>query len=528
MQNLTLKRSFLGLLIGLVALPSLVNAQDTIEWFTLGNDHAHTRYMPADQITPENFGDLEVSWEWDGASFGAVSGRSTPSYINGKLYTVAGYKRHVVAIDPKTGDTIWSYREPDTPRGEYSMRADYGKGVAYAEIDGRGVILIISPAFFLTALDAETGVPLEDWGSPVPIDGFPESGVVDLIKDLGHPFDPYEGIPLEVGYITASSPPIVVNDTIVVGNSAEQGYNQARIENVPGDMLGYDLRTGEFKWKFNVIPKPGEYGHETWENDAWEWTGDVSSWAPLSADPANNLVFIPTNSATIDYYGGFRPGDNLYGASIIALDTRTGERAWHFQFVHHEVWNFDTPTAPISLDLTVDGREIPAVIQATKQGWLYTFNRLTGEPVWPIVERPVPPSIVPGEVLSPTQPHVTWPEPYSMQGITEDDLVDFTPELKAQALEAMDDYVMGGLFNPPIHADNPLGKYAAMNCPGGAGGVNITSPPVADPTTNVMYVSSHIACFGLRLIPGEEADLLFPNSTGATTAQYANGVRGAT
>ena len=528
MKNLTLKRSFLGLLIGLVTLPSLVNAQDSIEWFTLGNDHAHTRYMPADQITPENFGDLEVSWEWDGASFGAVSGRSTPSYINGKLYTVAGYKRHVVAIDPKTGDTIWSYREPDTPRGEYSMRADYGKGVAYAEIDGRGVILIISPAFFLTALDAETGVPLEDWGSPVPIDGFPESGVVDLIKDLGHPFDPYEGIPLEVGYITASSPPIVVNDTIVVGNSAEQGYNQARIENVPGDMLGYDLRTGEFKWKFNVIPKPGEYGHETWENDAWEWTGDVSSWAPLSADPANNLVFIPTNSATIDYYGGFRPGDNLYGASIIALDTRTGERAWHFQFVHHEVWNFDTPTAPISLDLTVDGREIPAVIQATKQGWLYTFNRLTGEPVWPIVERPVPPSIVPGEVLSPTQPHVTWPEPYSMQGITEDDLVDFTPELKAQALEAMEDYVMGGLFNPPIHADNPLGKYAAMNCPGGAGGVNITSPPVADPTTNVMYVSSHIACFALRLIPGEEADLLFPNSTGATTAQYANGVRGAT
>ena len=197
---------------------------------------------------------------------------------------------------------------------------------------------------------------------------------------------------------------------------------------------------------------------------------------------------------------------------MIALGTRTGERAWHFQFVHHEVWNFDTPTAPISLDLTVDGREIPAVIQATKQGWLYTFNRLTGEPVWPIVERPVPPSIVPGEVLSPTQPHVTWPEPYSMQGITEDDLVDFTPELKAQALEAMEDYVMGGLFNPPIHADNPLGKYAAMNCPGGAGGVNITSPPVADPTTNVMYVSSHIACFALRLIRGEEAELLFPCS----------------
>ena len=171
-----------------------------------------------------------------------------------------------------------------------------------------------------------------------------------------------------------------------------------------------------------MIPRPGEYGHETWENDAWQWTGDVSSWAPLSADPANNLVYIPTNSATIDYYGGFRPGDNLYGASIIALDTNIGERAWHFQFVRHEIWNFDTPTAPVLLDINVDGQEIPAVAQVTKQAWVYTFNRLTGEPVWPIVERPVPPSIVPGEVLSPTQPHVTWPEPFDMQGIGEDDL----------------------------------------------------------------------------------------------------------
>ena len=501
---------------------------DAGQWFTLGNDFAHTRYTPADEITAENFGELEVVWEWDGASFNAVSGRSTPSLIDGILYTVVGYKRYVVAIDPKTGDTIWTYREPDTPRAEYSMRADYGKGVAYAEVDGRGVIYIVSPGFFLTALDAKTGIPLEGFGNPVPIEGFPQTGVVDLLADLGHPYDPYEGIPLETGYITSSSPPIVVNDTIVIGNSAEQGYLQARVENVPGDILAYDKNTGDFKWKFNVIPRPGEYGHETWENDAWQWTGDVSSWAPLSADPANNLVFIPTNSATIDYYGGFRPGDNLYGASIIALDTRTGERAWHFQFVKHEIWNFDTPTAPLLLDINVDGQPIPAVAQVTKQAWVYTFNRITGEPVWPIIDRPVPPSIVPGEVLSPTQPHVTWPEPFDMQGITEDDLVDFTPELRAEALEVMDDYVMGPLFNPPIHADNPEGKYGAMNCPGGAGGANITSPPVADPNSGVLFVSSHKACFVLRLIPGEEADLLFANPTGTTLADYANSVRGAT
>ena len=505
-----------------------VKATENIEWVTLGNDHAHTRYTPADQITAENFPDLEVAWEWDGASFGAVSGRSTPSYVDGLLYTVAGYNRHVVAIDPKTGETVWSYREPTTPRAEYSMRADYGKGVAYAKVNGRGAIFIVSPGFFLTALDAKTGIPLDDWGTPVAIDGFPQSGVVDLMKDLGHPYDPYHGIPLEVGYITASSPPIVVNDTIVVGNSAEQGYLQARVENVPGDILAYDLNSGQFKWKFNVIPRPGEYGHETWENDAWQWTGDVSSWAPLSADPDNHLVFIPTNSATIDYYGGFRPGDNLYAASILALDTRTGERDWHFQFVHHEIWNFDTPTAPVVLDITVDGRRIPAVIQATKQAWLYSFNRITGEPIWPIVERAVPPSIVPGEVLSPTQPHVTWPEPYDMQGITEDDLVDFTPRLKAQAIEAMEDYLMGPLFNPPIHAGNPLGKYAAMNCPGGAGGANINSPPVADPVTGYLYVTSHTACFTLRLIPGDQSDRLFPDPTGTTVARYANSVRGAT
>lgn len=507
----------------LISAQSSTFAQDPEEWSTLGSDYAHTRYTPADEITAENFTDLEVAWEWDGASFNAVSGRSTPSLIDGKLFTVAGNKRYVIAIDPKTGDTLWTYKEPDTPRGAYSMRGDYGKGVAFGRIDGKLVIYIVSPGFFLTALDGDTGIPLEGFGKPVPIDGFPQTGVVDLMADLGHPYDPYEGMPLETGYITSSSPPIVVNDVIIVGNSAEQGYHQSRIENVPGDILAYDARTGAFKWKFNVIPKPGEYGHETWENDAWEWTGDVSSWAPLSADPENNLVFIPTNSATIDYYGGFRPGDNLYGASLIALDTRTGERAWHFQMVKHEIWNFDNPTAPVLLDLNMPGRgSVPAVAQVTKQAWVYAFDRLTGEPLWPIVDRPVPPSIVPGEVLSPTQPHVTKPAPFDMQGITVDDLADFTPEIRQQAIEAMADYQMGPLFNPPIHAGNDTGKFAAMNCPGGSGGANITAPPVADPVSGILYVSSHKACFALRLLPGEEADLLFPNTTGLTLSDWAS------
>ena len=519
-------KSYLGrTLLTALALTSSASliAQDNIEWFTLGNDFAHTRYTPSSEITADNFDQLEVAWEWDGASFGAVSGRSTPSYINGKLFTVAGYRRNIIAIDPATGETIWSFRLPHTERWEYSMRADYGKGIGYAEVDGKGVVYMITPGFFLVALDAETGSPLPGFGNPVPIDGFPETGVVDMLADLGHPYDPYEGIPLERGYITSSSPPIVVNNTVVIGNSAEQGYAQSRIENVPGDILGYDSRTGDFKWKFNVIPQPGEYGHETWENDAWKWTGDVSSWAPLTADPENNIVYIPTNPPTIDYYGGFRPGDGLFGTSLIALDTETGERRWHFQTVKHDVWNYDNPAAPIQLDLDIPGRgKVSSVSQVTKQGFVYAFDRLTGEPLWEMEERPVPASNVPGEKLSPTQPFPTKPPPFEMQGISEDDLVDFTPELRQEALEVMANYDMGPLFNPPIHDTDPSGKISAAMCPGDGGGANITSPPVADPTTGYLYVSSARACSWQRVIPGEEADARIAEPTGSTFALYAN------
>jgi glucose dehydrogenase len=519
----------LGGLAALVGLaPSVGMAQnkvteDTAEWFTLGGDYAHTRFTPAEEISAENFHELEVVWEWDGASFGGRSGRSTPTYVDGKLFTVSGARRHVVAIDPKSGETIWSYRLPNTGRWEYSMRASYGKGIAYSRINGKGVVYIATPGFFLVALDAETGAPLEGFGGQVPVDGFPETGVVDMLADLGHIYDPYEGIPLETGYITNSSPPIVVNDTIVVGNSAEQGYLQARVENIPGDILAYDKTTGEFKWKFNVIPRPGEYGHETWENDAWKWTGDVSSWAPLTADPENNIVYIPTNPPTIDYYGGFRPGDGLFGTSLIALDTETGERRWHFQTVKHDVWNYDNPAAPIQLDLDIPGRgKVSSVSQVTKQGFVYAFDRLTGEPLWEMEERPVPASNVPGEKLSPTQPFPTKPPPFEMQGISEDDLVDFTPELRQEALEVMANYDMGPLFNPPIHDTDPSGKISAAMCPGDGGGANITSPPVADPTTGYLYVSSARACSWQRVIPGEEADARIAEPTGSTFALYAN------
>jgi quinoprotein glucose dehydrogenase len=526
-----------GVLTGLfgMALSAVAAAGDMPgtrdgRWHYLGGDSHHTRYSPADQIDADNFEDLEEAWVWDGASFNAASGRSTPSYIDGVLYTVAGPRRHVVALDPANGELLWSYREPNTYRHEYSMRKDYGKGVAYAEIDGRGIIYIVSPAFFLTALDAKTGRPLEGFGKKVPVAGFPDTGVVDMLADLGHPYDPYDGIDLEKGYITSSSPPIVVGDVIVVGNSAEQGYNQSRIENIPGDILAYDARTGKFLWKFNVLPGPGEFGHETWENDAWKWTGDISSWAPLSADQQRGIVYIPTNGATVDFYGGFRPGDNLFSTSLIALDVKTGKRVWHYQLVHHDIWNYDTPTAPVLLDVQMNGRIVPIVAQATKQSFVYTFNRETGEPIWPIEERPVPASLVPGEKLSKTQPHPTRPAPFDIQGLTHDDLIDFTPELRARAIEALKDFQIGPLFNPPLHRDNDLGKTAALWCPGDIGGVNIDAPVAADPETGVLYVPSRTHCSTRIIAPGEERDAILPLPTGTTIADYAvlrsTGVRG--
>lgn len=517
-----------------LAAPVLVSAQEgeSIEWLTLGSDYAHTRYIPATQITPENFSSLQTAWTWDGASFQATSGRSTPSYIDGVLYTVAGDRRHVVAIDPETGETIWSYREPHTFRHEYSMRKDYGKGVGYGEVDGKGVIYIISPGFFLTALDAKTGAPLEGFGHEIGVEGFPETGVVDLQKifaeENGYEFDPYYGIPLETGYITSSSPPIVVNGTVVIGNSAEQGYNQTRIENIPGDILGIDAKTGEHTWTFNIIPDKGEFGWDTWKDgdgnqleDPRAYTGENSSWAPMAADPELNMVYINTNSATIDFYRGHVQGDNLYGSSVIALDVTTGERKWHYQLVHKDIWNYDTPTAPVLLDVQQNGRTVPVLAQVSKQAFTYVFNRETGEPIWPIEERPVPQSKMPGEVLSATQPFPTKPAPYDMQGLTHDDLIDFTPELRAQAIEAIADFEIGPLFHPPLHNDNAEGKVAALWCPGDVGGVNIDGPAAADPTTGTLFVVSRKGCTNRVMAPAQERDAQLELPTGTTFARYA-------
>ena len=527
----------LALTLGvLLAVPALSVAQERGnpygEWRYQSADAWGTRFSPLDQVDAENFEDLEVAWIWRGDNFGptpATTSRSTPTYIDGTLYTLVGERRTVVAMDPATGETLWTYREPHTTRWERSMRASYGKGVAYGELNGRGVIYYISPAYFLHAIDARTGQHVENWGKPVPLPGFPETGVADLLVNLldgwgpwekwDQPYDPDFGIPREIGYLTSSSPPIVVNGVVVVGASAEQGYNQTRIEMVPNDIQGYDARTGEALWKFHVIPRPGEFGHDTWLNDAWQYTGDVSSWAPLSADLERGIVYIPTNPPTVDYFGGFRPGDNLYGTSVIALDTRTGERVWHFQTVHNDQWNYDLPNVPIIADLTVDGREIPAVIQNTKQGMIFAFNRKTGDPIWPIEEVEVPETVVPGNWTSPSQPIPTKPEPFEVLGLPEDSVIDFTPELRAEALEIMQRYQIGGPYMPRVHVG-----YDGLPNVSCSGGLNITHPAAMDPEAGIMYVSHGPRCGGGRVRPGAEADDPDdPMTTGVTVAEWVSG-----
>src|SRR5581483_3127893 len=333
-------------------------------------------------------------------------------------------------------------------------------------------IFTISLGYQLIALNAKNGLPEA---------GFGKNGIVDLLPGLDR-----ENIP--PGVIGSTSPAMVVGDTVVVGSALELGTAPKTKENVPGYVRGYDARTGKLLWTFHTIAQPGEFGNETWKDGSWKYTGNAAVWAPMSADPELGYVYLPVETPTGDFYGGHRPGDDLFDESLVCVDARTGERVWHFQIIHHGIWDWDNPAAPVLLDITVNGKRIKAVAQVTKQAFVYVFDRVTGKPVWPIEERPVPQSDVPGEKTSATQPFPTKPAAFDRQGFSPDDVVDFTPELKAEAMKIVSQYKMGPIFTPAIVFDSK-GKKGTLMLPHATGGANWQGA-AADPETGVLYVPS--------------------------------------
>ncbi len=493
------------------------------EWRYWGADAWSTRYSPLEQIDATNFDSLKVAWTWNAGAFGKDEYyRATPLYANGRLFTVATTRRVTVALDPASGETLWMYRLDEGIRWQKAPRQFAGRGLSYWTDGTAERVLTVTPGYHLVSLDAKTGRPDPAFG---------KNGVVDLMEGLGYPmvplavddsgpliisdaapmrkarpgetWDPVKkigadgtiGLDPSAGQIAASSPPIVVGNVLVVGNSSIHGYYPIRAHNVPGTIRGFDIKTGKQLWKFNLIPQQGEFGADTWKNGSKPGTkgvGKNDAWAPYSADLDLGIVYVGVGMPLMDEYGGHRPGDNLFGNSIVALDAKTGVRKWHFQMVHHDIWDYDTPMAPNLLDVTVNGTRRKVVAQTTKQGWIYAFDRVTGEPIWPMPETPVMSSDVPGEISAPTQPIPSRPAPYSQQGLLESDLIDYTPALKDSALKLAKRCRMGPYYIPPAAADGKgsSGFRCSWYAPGASGGVNIDGGAAVDVETGMMYVGA--------------------------------------
>ncbi len=446
------------------------------EWAYYGGTLAFQRYAPLDRIDRDNVADLEIVWRRPGLDPSYVKAyseldpsaylRATPVLIDGVLYSPNAVGL-VEAFDPATGRTLWVQQPFEA--GIDNVRGRSNRGVqVWGGGAERRIILAREP--YLYALDPATGDPVTDFG---------DGGRVLLSPEGGERF-------------RWSFSPIVVGDVVVVAGIIGSAGDSGEIkEALPENVRGFDARTGKHLWTFHVLPRPGEFGHDTWGDGSAEWAGDMGSWCCLSADSETGVVYVPFSAPTAAYYGGHRPGDNLFSNSLVALDSRTGERVWHFQMVHHDLWEYDTVGPPVLGEITVDGRTIRAVMQGSKTGFLYVFDRVTGEPVWPIEERPVPQSTVPGERSSPTQPFPTKPPPFGAQGATEDDLIDFTPELRARALELVKPFQLGPIFTPPsMPTPGPSGKRGTLTRPGAWGSGNWHTGAF-DPETGFYYAVSH-------------------------------------
>ncbi|NKB67395.1 MAG: PQQ-binding-like beta-propeller repeat protein [Candidatus Latescibacteria bacterium] len=480
-----LYRSLCLLVISCIALP--VGA----DWAYYGGDEASTKFAPYEQIDADNVDSLRIVWRWrlpemqieedDEEEAGGMGGdgsfKSTPVVVDGVLYTSTPYAQ-VTALDAITGEQLWFF-DPKAWQTANTFK-DLHRGVAYWSDGDRARIFFGTAADSLYSLDARTGLPDPAFG---------QGGRVDLTKGLVRPPDPER--------YALISPPTVCRDVVVVGSTIMDWHSGSSPEpySSPGDVRGYDARTGELLWTFHTVPQEGEYGNDTWEGDSWRHFGQANAWAAISADSELGYVYLSLSTPSHNWYGGERPGANLFGDSIVCLDARTGERVWHYQLVHHGLWNYDPPAPPVLLDIMVGGLPIRAVAMVTKQAYAYVFDRVSGDPVWPIEEKPVPASTVPGEQAWPTQPVPSKPAPYDRQGLAEDDLIDFTPQLRAEALEIITPHRYGPLFTPPS-------EEGTIAVPGDLGGTDWAGA-AADPRHGVLFVPSRTLPFVHRLIPSD-------------------------
>jgi quinoprotein glucose dehydrogenase len=481
------------------------------DWPSYNADVRGSRYSPLDQITAENFNKLEVAWRFKTDNLGSrpeFKLEGTPLVVKGVMYATGGTRRSVFALKADTGELLWVHAELEGVRGQYAPRQLSGRGVAYWT-DGRGDerIVYVTTGYRLIELNAKTGAP---------VPGFGQEGVVDL--KAGMVTGANTQIDLIKGEAGLHATPTVSGNTILVGSSFKEGMTIATHNNTKGNVRAFDAKTGKLLWTFNTIPRPGEFGNETWENDSWKENGNTGVWTQMSVDEEAGLAYLPVEDPASDFYGGHRPGDNLFGDSLVCVDLKTGQRKWHYQIVHHPIWDYDLSSAPLLADVTIDGTPRKIVALPTKETFLYVFDRITGKPIWPIEERPVPQSDVPGEKTAKTQPFPTKPPAYSRQAVTENDLIDFTPELKAQALEQLKMYKNGPMFNPGI-VSKPGGPIAAMTIGTAAGGTNWPGGSF-DPETNIAYLFACNSC----LTP---IGLIEPPAGFQTDVRYVAGQAGA-
>jgi quinoprotein glucose dehydrogenase len=495
----------------LLAASLTVSAQEGTksgEWHTWGGDLGSTRYAPLDQINASNFSQLEVAWRFKTENLGKIPDfnmQSTPLMVKGVLYFTAGSHRDAAAVDAATGEMLWMHRLDETRRADASSRRLSGRGVGYWT-DGRGDerIFYVTIGYQLVGLDAKTGAPLP---------GFGNKGVVDLKQNDDQELD---AITSDVAWNGA---PVVAKDVLIVGAAHRAGGAPRSRANAKGFIRAFDVRTGQRKWIFHTIPEPGEFGNDTWLRDSSTYTGHTGMWGQFSVDEELGMAYLPIEMPTGDYFGGHRPGNNLFSETLVAVDLQTGKRIWHFQMVHHGIWDYDAPCAPILADVTVGGRPRKIIAQATKQGFIYVFDRKTGEPIWPIEERPVEIGKVPTEWYSPTQPFPTKPPPFERQGFLIDDVIDFTPELKAEALQIVSKYKIGPLFTPPITKGQD-GKIGTLYVPNGANWPGGSF----DPDTGIMYLYSHTLLRILSLVNDpKRSDMNYINGGGGGEAGDGSG-----